>query len=94
MLPTSVWSAKFAAATRLPDRRLTSRLASLLTDLADKPLDAGDPDLAVVVSPSPFMATTAMTAIASAATTAPPTASARRGTARGALFGELWRPTG
>ena len=40
MLPTSVWSARFAAATPLPDRRLTSRLASLLTNLADKPLDA------------------------------------------------------
>jgi len=40
MLPTSVWSAKVAAATPLPDRRLTSRLACLLTDLADKPLDA------------------------------------------------------
>ena len=40
MLPTSVWSARFAAATSLPDRRLTSRLASLLMDLADKPLDA------------------------------------------------------
>jgi len=40
LLPTSVWSAKFAAATPLPDRRLTSRLASLLTDLAERPLDA------------------------------------------------------
>jgi hypothetical protein len=35
-----LWAAQVAAATPLPDRRLNTRLERLLTDLAEKPLDA------------------------------------------------------
>jgi hypothetical protein len=35
-----IWAAQVAAATPLPDRRLHTRLERLLTDLAEKPLDA------------------------------------------------------
>jgi hypothetical protein len=35
-----LWAAQVAAATPLPDRRLNTRLERLLTDLAQKPLDA------------------------------------------------------
>src|SRR5947209_15884764 len=39
-LPTALWAAQIAAATPLPDARLNTRLQRLLTQLADKPLDA------------------------------------------------------
>jgi hypothetical protein len=35
-----LWAAHVAAATPLPDRRLHTRLERLLTNLAEKPLDA------------------------------------------------------
>src|SRR5262245_26233136 len=35
-----IWAAQIAAATPLPDRRLNRRLERLLTDVAEKPLDA------------------------------------------------------
>jgi hypothetical protein len=38
--PTTLWAAPIAAATPLPDARLNGRLERLLTQLADKPLDA------------------------------------------------------
>jgi hypothetical protein len=39
-LPTPLWASQIAAATPLPDARLNTRLERLLTQLADKPLDA------------------------------------------------------
>ena len=38
--PIPLWAAQIAAATPLPDARLNTRLERLLTQLADKPLDA------------------------------------------------------